>query len=415
MVNPAVIFVERPLSQVAAVSIPAHVPPECVVDFDIYNPPGVAQDFYGAWKTIQRPDLPDIVWTPHNGGHWIATRGSDIYRMWGDAAGFSSQVLTVPRELGQMTKFIPLQLDPPEHTAYRAAIAKNFAAKYIMPMETEMRTLAIALIDGFKDRGTCEFVSEFAEVLPINVFLMLVGLPVSDRPMLRELGRHLTRPDGTVGPEELVRRADEYLAPYVAERYANPGDDLFSRIMATPINGQPWSMDAATRMCRNLLFGGLDTVAAMIGFITHHLAHHPELRQQIRDNPAIIPAATDEFLRRCGSVSVGREVMKDVEVAGILLKAGDIIHLPSPLHNLDERSFEAAEEVRLDRGICQHSTMGNGPHRCVGAGLARLEIMTFLREWLARIPDFELVPGAPFSAKAGGVGAITEMHIRWPA
>jgi cytochrome P450 len=394
-------------------SRPAHVPAECFVDFDIYDPPGAAEDFFASWKTLWRDGLPAIVWTPHNGGHWIATRGEDIHRFMGDAETFSSHVLTVPPEIGRATQFIPVQSDPPMHAAYRSAVMRGFASKSILALEGPIRALMDELIDELLPRGGCEFVSEFAEVLPINAFLTLAGLPTSDRAMLRELGAYLARPDGTLTPDDMVRMADEYLAPYVRARMAEPGEDLFSRILARPLDGRPWSEDEAQRMCRNLLFGGLDTVAAMIAFVTWHLARHPDQQAQLRDDPRLIGAATDEFLRAFGSASVGRLLTRDVDVDGITMKAGDIVHLPSMLHNQDERSFPQADAILFDRGLTKHSTMGNGPHRCVGAALARLEVMLFLERWLARVPAFRIDSDAPVTMKGGGIGTLTALPVRW--
>ena len=403
------------LTRNAGAERPSHVPPGCVVDFDIYNLPGGEHDFFGAWKTLQQPGIPDLVWTPCNGGHWIATRGEDIFAMYADAATYASDVLVVPREVGKATKFIPLQLEPPEHTPYRAAVVKGFGIKHIMALDEPIRELTIETIDSFYDRGHCEFVEEFAEVLPISVFLMLAGLPVSDRVMLRDLGTQLTRPDGTMTPQKLVELVDAYLRPFVTERLADPakGNDLFSRVLQVPIQGRAWTQDEAERMFRNILLGGLDTVVSMLSFVTHFLAQHPEHRAQLIADPTLIPAAADEFTRRFGTVAVSRELMRDVEIRGFLLKKGDVIQLPVMLHNLDDRSFADAEAVKFDRGITRHATMGNGPHRCVGAALARIEIITFLEEWLKRIPDFALDPEKPATMKGGGVGAMTTLNIKW--
>jgi cytochrome P450 len=215
--------------------------------------------------------------------------------------------------------------------------------------------------------------------------------------------------------QQLADAADDYLRPLIAERMARPGDDLFSRILAEPINGRPWTVDEAKRMCRNLLFGGLDTVVAMVGMCALHLARNPADQARLRANPELIPAAADEFMRRYPTVSVTRNVVRDVELDGVTLKNGDLVYLASVLHNLDPLCFDAPEEVRFERGLnpSKHTTMGVGAHRCVGAGLARMEVIAFLREWLARMPDFGLHPERPVRMKAGNVGALTELPLVW--
>ena len=174
--------------------------------------------------------------------------------------------------------------------------------------------------------------------------------------MLRALGSQLTRPDGSMTPEQLRDAADDYLRPYVLARLECPGEDLFSRILAVPIEGRPWAFDEAQRMCRNLLFGGLDTVVANVGFIALHLARYPEDWRRLREDPALIPAAADEFLRRYASTSVSRNVIADFEVDGVTLRTGDIVFLASTLHNLDPRSFDDPETVRFDRNSAPPGT-----------------------------------------------------------
>ena len=168
-------------------------------------------------------------------------------------------------------------------------------------------------------------------------------------------------------------------------------------------------------MCRNLLFGGLDTVVAMVGMVALHLARHPEDQALLRARPDLIPDAADELMRRYPTVSVSRNLVADVEVDGVTLKAGDIIYLPSVLHNLDPASFDTPEAVRFDRKLnaTRHTTMGVGAHRCVGAGLARMEVIVFLREWLGRMPTVRLDPDRPVTMKGGNVGACTALPLRW--
>jgi cytochrome P450 len=397
------------------VSVPTHVPRDRVIDFDVYFPSAVEHDYFAAWQALRRDHGPEMLWTTHNGGHWIPTNGETIRSLWADTARLSNEVLTVPAGVGKAMRFIPLQQDPPEHTPFRSAVTKGFAAKFIVALEPSVTAVARELIDTIVTRGECEFVTEFAEILPIHIFLTLIGVPVEDRRKLRALGSQLTRPDGSMTPEQLRDAADDYLRPYIRARLESPGDDLFSRILAVPIEGRPWSFDEAQRMCRNLLFGGLDTVVANVGFIALHLARYPGDRHQLREDPALIPAAADEFLRRYASTSVSRNVTATFEVDGVTLQTGDIVFLASTLHNLDPRSFDDPETVRFDRKLnaTRHSAMGNGPHRCVGATLARMEIIAFLREWLARMPDYRTHPDRPVRMKGGNVGACTELPLQW--
>jgi len=400
----------------ATATIPAHVPADRIVDFDIFFPAGAERDYHAAWAALAAPDRPSLVWTAHHGGHWIATRGTEIWSLWGDARHLSSEVLGVVPGLAEAMRFIPLQQDPPEHGPFRAAVMRGFGSKFMVAMEPQVVANARELIAEVRPDGGCEFVEQIGEVLPINIFLTLIGVPTSDRPMLRELGRQLTRPDGTMTVEALRDAADAYLHPYVEARHADPsGPDLFSRILSVPIGGRPWTFDEARRMCRNLLFGGLDTVAAAMGFAVLHLARNPGDQARLRADPALLPSAVDEFLRRYASVSVTRSVVEEIAIDGVTLKVGDNVYLPSTLHNLDPERIEAPLEVRLDRGLnpVRHATMGNGPHRCVGAGLARMELIAFLREWLDGVPPFRCDPERPPAMRGGNVGSCTSLHLLW--
>lgn len=393
--------------------VPAHVPAERVVDFDVFSPPGVEQDYFAAWQTLAGG--PGIVWTTANGGHWIAADGEIVRSLWADAERLSSECLAVTPGLGEAMKFIPLQQDGREHKAFRTPVMKGMASRFIVALEPAVVEAVHELIAGLRPRGECDFVADFAEILPLNVFLGLIDVPLEDRPRLRQLGVQLTRPDGSMTVEQLRDAADDYLWPFIEKRMREPGDDLFSRILSEPVEGRAWTADEAQRMCRNLLFGGLDTVAAMMGMVMLHLARHPQDQKTLRDNPGLIPAAADELMRRYPTVAVSRNAVADVAVDGVTIRTGDLVYLPSVLHNLDPACFEAPEAVRFDRDLApiRHTTMGVGPHRCVGAGLARMEVIVLLREWLAAMPEVSLAPGKGVTMKGGNVGACTALPLVW--
>ena len=401
------------MATLADPAVPAHVPAGRVVDFDIFAPPGAAQDYYAAWQRLQ--DGPGLVWTTANGGHWIATRGDLVRAMWADGARLSSEVLAVTPGLGEAMKLIPLQQDGAEHKAFRGAVMKGFGGRHIASLEPAVTALARELAEAVRPHGGCEFMSEVAEVLPVNIFLALIDVPVADRAILRPLGGHLTRPDGTMSVEQLRDAVDDYLRPYVRARLATPGTDLLSRILAEPVQGRAWTEDEGLRMARNILFAGLDTVAAQLGMLALHLARNPQDQATLRAQPELIEPAADELMRRFPVASVSRNAVVDIAADGVTIRTGDLVYLPSVLHNLDPRSFDAPEEVRFDRAMnpIHHTTLGVGAHRCVGAGLARMEAIVFLREWLALIPPFGIDPARAVVMRAGNVGTCTDLPLVW--
>jgi cytochrome P450 len=391
--------------------IPAHVPPDRVVDFDIYNPPGAADDYHLALKKLHDAAVPDIFWTPRNGGHWIATRGDDIYRIFKEYEHFSSRQLTVP--LVDHAPLPPIFFDPPEHTAYRALIAPAFMPQAISKLEEKARELAIELIEGFYPRGECEFVSEFAQHLPIGIFMDMVALPAQDRGYLLGLADKMVRPDSAAQKLEALGAIFAYLGVKIAERRANPGDDLISRIVQSKIDNRELSDQELKGLCGLVLIGGLDTVASAMGFIANFLAGSPAHRKHLIERPELTQKAVDELLRRFPVVNQGRQVTHDFEYQGVQMKAGDMIVIPTTLHGLDERKFQNPLEVDFDRPTPIHSTFGNGAHRCPGSFLARVEIKVFLQEWLKRIPDFSLKPGARAGVHGGVNGTLYHLPLVW--
>src|SRR5262249_10111771 len=149
---------------------PAHVPADRVVDFDMFAPTGGKADIYGAWKTLQASGIPEIVWTPRNGGHWIATRGKQIAEIYADYERFSARILLLPKEAGEEWSSPPSNVDPPRHRQYRALLNGNLSPKAVGGMEGVMRKAAVDLIEGLRRRGRCNFVAEFAEIFPLRVF-----------------------------------------------------------------------------------------------------------------------------------------------------------------------------------------------------------------------------------------------------
>lgn len=388
--------------------VPAHVPPHLVIDFDCLLPSGAETDVHLAWKVLH--DGPDIVWSPYNGGHWIATRAEDIEVIQKDGARFSHRLINIP-PTPQIT-LVPLELDVPEHTAYRALITPSFLPQAIASMEDDIRALTIELIEGFQANGQCEFVNDFAKMLPILIFLRLVDLPSSDRLELLTMAEMAVR--GTL--EERIESQvllQRYLGKWIQERTLNPGKDVISLIVNAQIDGAPIRPERMFGMLIVVLFGGLDTVASMMSFICRFLAEHPGKRQQLVDDPQLINTAVDELIRRHGVTNTARVVTGDFYFKGVPLKDGDQIQVPNALFGLDERRFSDPMDVDLTRKPVIHAAFGNGPHRCPGSFLARTEIKVFLQEWLKRIPDFRVTPGEQPRTASGAVNGVLHLPLVW--
>ena len=392
---------------------PAHVSEANVVDFDIYHPPGVAEDYYASWKALQRPGGPEMVWTPRNGGHWIVVRGKPMAQIWADYENFSSHIQLVPVSEGLEHKLLPTYLDSPEYDPYRSALNQALAPRRVMSWEKSIRALSVSLIEAVEKDGGCNFTTAYAEQFPIMVFMNMCNLPNEDAAELKLWADRMLRPDASATREEVRQYFQNYLFPVIAERRANPGDDLLSTMANAQIGDRMITADEALQMSMSVLFAGLDTVVNFLGFMMLSLAADPSLLAQLRDNRKLIPAAVEEFFRRFPIVTMGRMVTRDQEFAGVQLRAGEVVIMPSALHGIDDEENDRPLEIDFARRNAKHSTFGHGTHRCVGLLLAKAEVRITLEEWLARIPDFSLAPDAKIHCHSGMVGCVEQVPLVW--
>ena len=389
---------------------PKHVPPEMVVDFDVYNPPGGKLDLHGAWRKLQ--DGPDIVWAPYHGGHWIFTRARDIDFAQRNHDPFSMRDVTMPAGM-RPTRGLPLESDPPEHGPLRAILNPWFSPKRIGDLKDFTRVLAIELIEGFKPRGECEFMSEFALLLPIAIFMRLTNLPMEDRVGLLRSAQKATRGTPTEVGESFTEMM-AYLGPVIVQRRIHPGDDVLSAVIHAKVDGKPLSDSDMMSMLLILLFGGLDTVASTMGFIANFMAGSAAHRQQLIQQPQLIDRAIEELMRRFPPSSTARTLTRDYEYNGVHLKSGEKVYISTLLAGMDVRRYDNAWEIDFTRADVTHSSFGAGPHRCPGSLLAKLEIKLFLEEWLARIPDFQVKASDPVVFGTGQVNCVERLVLTWP-
>ena len=398
------------MNATAMASRPAHVPPELVVDFDYREPAGHTSDVHLAWKKLH--DGPDIVWTPRHGGHWIATRADDIDVMQTDHTRFSYRFVTVP-PLREAPQLAPLEYDPPEHTPYRALLSPAFGPAVMQKLEGDLRRLTLELLEQIVPRGRCEFFDEFAKRLPVITFLRLVDLPLEDREHLLGLTEKSVRPRSEADRIDAIVGLQEYCKKWIIERRQNPGPDLFSRMVNARFNGRLINDYELTGMLFNVIFGGLDTVASALTFTAHCLATQPNVRQQLLADPALIPQAIEELLRRYGIPNTARVITHDFEYKGVSFRKDEQVLLSKTLHGLDERRYPDPLRVDLRRDVRRHAAFGEGVHRCPGSFLARLEMRIFLQEWLPRVPEFHVAAGEAVRTSSGPVNGMLYLPLTW--
>lgn len=394
---------------------PDHVPADLVRDFDLYDIPGAAEDIQAAYRAIQQAS-PDIFWTPHNGGHWVATRGEDIIEMQRDYSRFSHQHIVLP-PMPDAPRQIPLEMDPPEHARYRRPLMQALMPSIVAELEAKVRQVAIDAVERLLPRGECEFVEDFAKVLPIHVFLALVELPLDDKAYLLTLAEDSVRGRDAETRGRSQQLMGAYLLPWIRARRETPGNDLLSKLVNVDIGGERISEAEATSYATLVLFGGLDTVAGMIAFIARFLAQNPGQRRQLverLDDDAFVRNAIEEMVRRHGLANTARVIASDFDYKGVSFRAGDRI-LPANLFvGVDDRLNPDPLVVDFSREKPVHAAFGNGAHACPGAVLARREIRIFLQEWLSRTPDFRIRPGTSPVLATGMVNGVLRLELVWP-
>jgi cytochrome P450 len=285
--------------------------------------------------------------------------------------------------------------------------------KAVNSLSVGARELAVKLIDEMFEHGECDFVADFAQQMPIAIFMAMVDLPLEDRPSLLRISDAIVRP--ATAEERVQGFADlqAYIRQKVAERRAVPGTDLISHLVQAKVDGQPLDDESLVGMLVLVLLAGLDTVASMLTNFAKFLADNPAHRRQLIENPALVVNAVEELLRRYAIVNLGREVAVDTEVGGVLMKAGEMVSCPTPLSNLDGAKYADPLSVDFTRKIPAHATFGGGTHRCMGAMLARTELKIFIEEWLKRIPDFEVKPGVAIEATTDVTSVIPSLPLQW--
>lgn len=393
--------------------VPDHVPPGLVVDFDGFRPMRGEPTYHEAYARELDSGAPPIFWSPYNGGHWILARRAILAEAFADPERFcSSQGASVDKVIKpHEPRLAPIESDPPEQQVFRKLFAPAFVSTALKEREKEARALAIELVEGLKPKGRCEFVTEFAQHLPIKVFMAMAGIPEEDRLALLPLANAQVAVDAP--KEAAMAKLFEYAGRYVAERQKAPGDDLVSRIATSQIDGRPITLHEAIGVVSLLLIGGLDTVASMMGHIMRYLAGDPAARRALIADPSLITGATEEFLRRFALTNPARTVTHDLEFHGVAMKAGDKVMMSTPFGALDGEDYPDPLRIDFTRRSNAKTTFGAGPHVCPGSMLARIEIRILLEEWLPRIPDFAIDPQFPPRIRTGVNGSVENLVLVW--
>jgi cytochrome P450 len=348
-------------------------------------------------------------------GHpfWAVTAMEPIREAFQHPEIFSSSAV-VPDAPEPPYYWIPEMLDAPKHNKWRKLLGPLFSPGAIEALEPKIRERFGAIIDEVAPKGKCDFVQDVALRFPNQIFMDLMGMPVTDADKFQQWETAILH-EGSSTADSAMKAAGEvhaYFTDVIAQRREDPKDDIISKAMGWTIDGEPISNEDMMAFCLLMFMAGLDTVNTQLTYSALHLATHDEDRRRINEDPALLVPAIEEFLRYYSFVTPGRKVLQDTELAGVEIKAGEMVFLPLVAANRDENEFPNASEVIIDRKDNRHLAFGAGPHRCLGAHLARLELTIALQEWQKRVPDYHVDQSIPIREHGGQIG-LSNLPLVW--
>lgn len=348
------------------------------------------------------------------GGFWAIMKHADVAAAAADSATFITSKQNVVPAVAFTGRRPPLHLDPPEHTPYRRALSPLLTERKVAPLEPVIREICIGLLDAMAAKGGGDICEEFSARMPIRVFANWMNLPQEQIDSLAEVGRRYNiavQSNDMLATKETSLLLYEMARALVADRKAaplDPAEDATSALLATRVDGQPLPDEMIVGTIRQVLVVGIIAPTVLIGSVAVHLSRDQALQAKLRAQPELIPAAMDEFLRLYTPYrGFARTATRDIELHGRTIPAGEPIALVYASANRDEDVFEDAESFRLDRPNMKDSLhFGRGTHMCVGAALARLELVVALEEMMARLPQFDLA-GDVVPTRFPEIGALS--------
>lgn len=365
------------------------------------------------WREINeanRGSCP-VAHTDSHGGYWVLSGYEDIAAVAKDDATFSSyQELDDGTHTGATIppgpiRQVPIEMDPPEFTAYRKLLNRSFGPAAVAVWEDYIRDRTTYFIDEVIESGTCDFVGDITNPVPAITTLSLLGLPTDNwrafSDTIHEMVHTPPDPDGNFAADEATQKLMDLfitVTETIAARRENPTDDLISTLTHAEIDGAPMSDQRLLEIISLVIFGGVDTTGSLLSSVLKWLDENPAERERLAGDPTLLPQATEEFLRYFSPVQgLARTATRDCTVGDRQICKGERLSLSWAAANFDPALFPEADRVALDRFPNRHQSFDIGVHRCLGSNLARLEFRVVLEEILRRMPDYRISEGAqPF-------------------
>jgi cholest-4-en-3-one 26-monooxygenase len=356
---------------------------------------------------------------------WAVTRHRDVVAVSRDWATFSSErrgalLREPPEEALEVQRLMMLNMDPPRHSKLRALVNKGFTPRMVGLLTEPVRRICDHLLDQAAERGECEFVTEIAAELPLQVIAELLGIPQCDRHQVFEWSNTMIGsddPEWQRSPEEAQAAAMsmyDYANELALARRDSPRQDLVSVLMGAEVDGEQLTEMEFDLFFLLLAVAGNETTRNLISGGMLALVEHPDQRRRLLEGPTLLDGAVEEMLRWVTPVmQFQRTARRDTEIAGVPIAEGDRVGVFYVSANRDEAVFDHPDRFDVSRTPNEHVTFGGGgPHFCLGASLARLEIRLMFEEVLRRAPDLELA-GPVRRLRSSFINGIKAMPVRF--
>jgi cholest-4-en-3-one 26-monooxygenase len=355
-------------------------------------------------------------------GFWSVTRYDDVVAVNRDVATFSSQrrgmmMFDTPTLGSADDARMMIELDPPRHTRYRRLVNRGFTPRMVTQLEAMMRRVAKQAVDAVIERGSCDFAREVAGCLPVTAIGELLGVPDADLGMLEELSDRIQRGDENAPAADAIAELCAYANRLATDKRAQLADgssagDIVSTLLSATIDGDALSETEFDLFFLLLAVAGNETTrgATTNGMLA--LIEHPDQWERLRLEPEILPSAVEELLRWSTPLRyMARTATRDVELHGQRIAEGDKVVMWYAAANFDDDVFDTPLELDLTRTPNEHLAFGaGGPHHCLGASLARLELTVLFDEFRRRFVQVQ-VSGPIERMRNSFANAITAMPI----
>jgi cytochrome P450 RapN len=365
-------------------------------------PFGMAErlDLHPEYARLRKEEPLARVTMPFGGEALMITRHADVRMVLSDprfsraaAVGIDAPRLTPQQEDGSLI----LSMDAPDHTRLRKLVSRAFTARRIAGMREDIQRMVDGLLDAMvAGRPTADFAEAVAWPLPITAICELLGVPFEDRARFVAWTDQLM----ALSTDQLDtvmaagKQLDDYLAGLIEQRRRTPTDDLLGVLVSARDDDDRLTERELVTFGTTLLIGGYETTASQIGSFVYVLLSQRDHWARLVADPDLVPAAVEELLRYTplGTTSGGfpRIATEDVDLPSGLVRAGQAVMTQVAVANRDERVFDNPEDLDFGRADNPHLSFGHGPHHCLGAQLARMELQLTIGTLVRRFPELRL-------------------------